>query len=263
MSYRRGRACDDDTERRDQALLEAVPRNPRAVYKMRDIIESVVDRGSFFEMGRHWGKSVIAGLARLDGWPIALLAEDPYVYGGAWTADASHKVTRHLDLASTFHLPIVHLEDCPGFLIGKQSEDQATIRAGSRALAALGQSPSPFCCVVIRKAFGVAGASNHKPGAKSFRWSWPSGDWGSLPIEGGIEVAYRQELAGLEGDTLDAELAKIRERLDRYRSPFRSAEVFEIDDVIDPRETRPTLCRWANLVSGSRKVGPTRFGYRP
>ena len=106
-----------------------------------------------------------------------------------------------------FHLPLVHLEDCPGFLIGKQSEEEATIRVGSMALAALGQSQTPFCCVVIRKAFGVAGAANRKPGAAHFRYSWPSGDWGSLPIEGGLEVAYKAELAAFEGDAFDAEVA--------------------------------------------------------
>ena len=92
----------------------------------------------------------------------------------------------------------MHLEDCPGFLIGKQSEEEATIRHGSPALAALGQSTSPFCAVIMRKAFGVAGAANHKPGATHFRYAWPSGDWGSLPIEGGLEVAYKAELAELE-----------------------------------------------------------------
>lgn len=254
---------DDDPERRDEELVSVVPRNPRQVYKMREVIGGVFDRDSFFEIGRAWGRSAITGLARLDGHPVAVFAEDPYVYGGAWTADASQKIIRLLDLASTFHLPVVHLEDCPGFLIGKQSEDEATIRHGSRALAALGQLTSPFCCVVIRKAFGVAGASNSKPGSTHPRWSWPSGDWHSLPVEGGIEVAYRRELAGLEGDAFEAELATIRERLDRFRSPFRAAEFFEIDDVIDPRDTRKVLCQWVRLVIGSLRTGAPAFGYRP
>lgn len=256
-------ACDDPYDRRDERLVSIVPRDPRKVYKMRDVIASVVDHDSWFEMGRAWGKSVITGFARLDGWPVAIFAEDPYVYGGAWTADASRKVARFIDLASTFHLPLIHLEDCPGFLIGKQSEEAGTIRHGSTALAALGQSTSPFCCVVIRKAFGVAGAANSKPGSTSFRYSWPSGDWGSLPIEGGLEVAYRTELAGLEGETYAHELATIRERLNRYRSPFRSAEVFEIDEVIDPRDTRAVLCRWATLVAPTRRAGPVSWTFRP
>ncbi len=253
----------DDPDRRDEKLASIVPREQRKVYKMRQIIHSVVDEGSFFEMGRGWGKSIITGFARLDGWPVAIFAEDPFIYGGAWTADASRKVTRFIDLASTFHLPLIHLEDCPGFLIGKESEEQATIRYGSTALAALGQSTSPFCCVVIRKAFGVAGAANKKPGATHFRFSWPSGDWGSLPIEGGLEVAYRAELGGFEGEALAFEIDKIRERLNRFRSPFRSAEVFEMEDVIDPRDTRSVLCRWTNLIAPSRKPGRMAWTYRP
>ena len=256
-------APTDDPNRRDEKLASIVPREQRKVYKMREVINSVVDTGSFFEIGRGWGKSIITGFARFDGWPVAVFAEDPFIYGGAWTADASRKVTRFIDLASTFHLPLLHLEDCPGFLIGKESEEHATIRYGSTALAALGQSTSPFCCVVIRKAFGVAGAANKKPGATHFRYSWPSGDWGSLPIEGGLEVAYRTELAGLDGLELEAEVEKIRQRLNRFRSPFRSAEVFEMEDVIDPRDTRSVLCRWANLVAPTRRPGRMAWTYRP
>ncbi|HIG40583.1 MAG: carboxyl transferase domain-containing protein [bacterium] len=251
----------DPVDRRDQALLSTVPKDARKVYKMRPVINSVVDNGSFFEIGKKWGKSVICGLARLDGIAVAVFAEDPMVYGGAWTADACRKLIRHCDLASTFHLPLVHLVDCPGFLIGKQSEDSATIRVGSQALAALGQTTVPFCSVVIRKAFGVAGAANSKPGSQHFRFAWPSGDWGSLPIEGGIEVAYKAEIA--EADDPDEHLAKIKERLNRLRSPYRSAEFFEIEEIIDPRDTRVNLCRWANLAVKTLKTGPTSFSYRP
>ena len=157
----------------------------------------------------------------------------------------------------------MHLEDCPGFLIGQQSEEAATIRHGSTTLAALGQSTSPFCCVVIRKAFGVAGAANRKPGSTHFRYAWPSGDWGSLPIEGGLEVAYKAELAEFPPERVEAEIEVIRQRLNRYRSPFRSTEVFEIDDVIDPRDTRSVLCRWASLVAPSRRPGPMSWTFRP
>ena len=112
------RDVDDDPERRDPALLDAIPRERRKVYKVRSIIEAVVDRGSFLEIGRGWGRSAVTGLARLDGWPVAVLANDPYHYAGGWTADASRKVERFVDLAETFRLPVVHLVDNPGFLIG-------------------------------------------------------------------------------------------------------------------------------------------------
>lgn len=253
--------CDDDPERADPALLSIVPRDPRQVYKMHDILTSVCDRDSFFEVGRKWGRSLITGLARLNGIPVAIFAENPRVYGGAWTAASSRKLIRLIDLASTFHLPLVHLEDCPGFLIGKQSEEEATIRFGSAALAALGQANVPFCCVVVRKAFGVAGAANHKPGAQHFRAAWPSGDWGSLPIEGGIEVAYKAELA--EADDYDEHLARIKARLNQVRSPFRSAEFFEIEEIIDPRQTRAYLTRWAKVARAASRTEPAHFWYRP
>ncbi|MGE0622235.1 MAG: acyl-CoA carboxylase subunit beta [Pseudomonadales bacterium] len=253
--------CSDDPDRRDERLIDLIPRDPRKVYKMQTLIDAVVDAGSFFEIGCKWGRSITTGLARLNGVPVALFAENPMVYGGAWTADASRKLIRLIDLAATFHLPLVHLEDCPGFLIGKQSEEAATIRFGSQALAALGQAPVPFCCVVVRKAFGVAGAANHKPGSHHLRVAWPSGDWGSLPIEGGIEVAYKAELA--EADDYDAHLAKIKARLNRVRSPFRSAEFFEIEEIIDPRATRSVLTRWVKLARRVLDTEPARFWYRP
>lgn len=257
----------DPADRRDDELASIVPRNERQIFTMRKVLESVVDRESdgsstFFEIGRGWGRSMIGGLARLDGWPVVVFAEDPKIYGGAWTADGCQKLIRLLDLASTFRLPVVHLEDCPGFLIGKEAEDAATIRHGSRALQALAQLTTPYTTVVVRKAFGVAGAANRKPGSTHFRWSWPSGRWGSLPVQGGIEVAFKAELAALDDEARQARIAEIRADLDRYTSPFLSAEDFSIDDIIDPRDTRPTLCRWANLVADARGSGGAAFTYR-
>jgi acetyl-CoA carboxylase carboxyltransferase component len=253
--------CSDPPDRREEMLLSIIPRNPRRSYDMRAVLAAVADQNSVFEIGAGWGRSMICVLARLQGIPVAIFAEDPAVYAGSWTADACRKLTRFIDLASTFHLPLIHLEDCPGFLIGKESEEAATIRFGAQALAALGQSKVPYCCVVIRKAFGVAGASNYKSGTHHFRYAWPSGDWGSLPIEGGIEVAYKAELA--QAPDYAAHLARIRDRLNRLRSPFRSAEYFEIEGIIDPRETRPVLCRWVQLARKALTPGRTAFTFRP
>lgn len=251
----------DDPGRREPWLIDAIPRSPRQAYDMRQIIAALVDEGSFFEIGRDWGTSIIGGFARLDGVPIALYAEDPRIYGGGWTADACRKLIRLVDLAAMFKLPIVHLEDCPGFVIGKTSEEEATIRYGSTALVALRQAGVPYCTVVIRKAFGVAGASNRAPGTESMRLAWPSGDWGSLPLEGGLEVAYKAELAA--SDDPDGLKAEIAERLNRVRSPHRSAEFYEIEQVIDPRDTRPMLCDWVRLARRTLKPGGTRWGFRP
>src|SRR5205807_9058136 len=146
-------AGDDDPARRDESLMQAVPRDRRKVYRMRPIIEALVDRGSFFEMGRMFGRSVITGLARLDGRAVAVMASDPYFYGGAWTADACQKVVRFVDLAQTFHLPVVYLLDCPGFLIGLEAERAATIRHGVRAMAAINQTTVPWCTIIVRNSF--------------------------------------------------------------------------------------------------------------
>lgn len=251
----------DDPSRREDWLIDAVPRNSRQAYDMRRIIDSVVDIDSFFEIGSEWGTSIISGFARLDGVPIALYAENPMIYGGGWTAESCKKLTRLIDLASLFNLPMVHLEDCPGFVIGKQSEHDATVRAGSTVLVALRRARVPYCTVVIRKAFGIAGASNRKPGTNSMRMAWPSGDWGSLPLEGGLEVAYKAELA--ESDDPDGLRAEIAERLNRYRSPHRSAEFYEIEQIIDPRDTRAMLCDWVRLARRTLKPGEHPQGFRP
>ena len=183
------------------------------------------------------------------------------IYGGAWTVDSCRKLIRLCDLASTFHLPLVHLVDCPGFLIGKESEESGTIRFGSQALAALGQATVPFCSVIIRKAFGVAGAANTKPGSHHFRYAWPSGDWGSLPIEGGIEVAYKAEI--LESPDPQEKLERIKSRLNNLRSPFRSAEFFEIENIIDPRDTERTCVVGPILLIRHLKPGCSSFFVPP
>jgi acetyl-CoA carboxylase carboxyltransferase component len=251
----------DDTDRRDDWLLEAVPRDRRKVYPMRRIIDAVVDRDSFFEMGRMWGRPVITGFARLDGWPVAVMASDPHHYGGCWTASASEKVQRFCDLAEVFHLPVVHLVDVPGFLIGLEAEQAATIRYGARALASILQTSVPWCTMIIRKVFGVAGSAHQNTGHYCMRYAWPSGDWGSLPVEGGVEAAYRAEIEA--ADDPDAKLAEITARLEELRSPFRAAEAFLPEEIIDPRDTRPLLCEFANIAAPLRQTGVTRFTYRP
>ena len=251
----------DDPGRREDWLIGAVPKDRRQVYKIRKIIDAVVDRDSFFEIGRLHGRSAVTGLARLDGWPVAVLAGDPYHYGGAWSAEASHKVTRFVDLAQCFHLPVVHLVDNPGFLIGLDSERAATIRHGARAMAAIYQATVPWCSVILRKVFGVAGAAHQNAARLRYRYAWPSGDWGSLPVEGGIEAAYKAELAAAEDPT--AARAEIEARLNRVRSPFRTAETFWVEEIIDPRDTRPLICEFANLAAPLRTPGPSTFGARP
>ena len=255
-------ACEDDPERADEPLLSAVPRNRRQVYKMRPIIESVVDKGSFFEMAANSGRSIIAGFARLEGRAVMLLASDPYHYGGSWTADACDKVIRFVDLAETFHLPVVYLMDCPGFMIGLEAEKAGTIRHGVRAMGAVNQSTVPWCTIIVRNAFGVAGVVHQPANKYSMRYAWPSAYWGSLPLEGGIEAAYRADIDASEDPA--AKLLEIQDRLNKLRSPFRSAEKFWVEEIIDPRKTRSLLCEFARLAEPLRTPGPaTNMTIRP
>lgn len=251
----------DDPERRVEWLLDAIPRDIRKVYKMRPIVEALVDEGSFFEMGSMFGRSVITGLARMDGWPVAFMASDPYSYGGCWTADTCKKVQKFVDLAEAFHLPIIYLVDCPGFEVGLQGEMNGTIKEGARAMTAIGQTTVPWCPIIVRNAFGVAGGAHRNPANHSTRYAWPSARWGSLPLEGGIEAAYRADIDA--ADDPDQELRNIEDRLNKLRSPFRTAETFWIEEIIDPRETRRLLCEFANLAAPLRTPGKYSRGIRP
>lgn len=254
--------CTDNPERSEEALMNAVPRNRKQVYKIRPIIEQVVDKGSFFEVARNFGKPVIVGLARLEGRAVLLLASDSFHYGGSWTADACQKVVRWVDFAETFHLPIVYLMDCPGFMIGLDAEKAGTIRHGVRAMAAVNQTTVPWCTVILRNAFGVAGVVHQPADRFSIRYAWPSAYWGSLPLEGGIEAAYRADIDAAEDKA--EKLNEIQERLNKLRSPFRSAEKFWVEEIIDPRKTRSLLCEFARLAEPLRKPGsPENFSIRP
>jgi len=251
----------DDPDRAEDWLIGAVPADRRKVYRIRPIIEAVTDAGSFFEIGAGFGKALVTGLARLDGWPVAVLASDPYIYGGSWGADAADKAVRFIDLADTFHLPVVHLVDNPGFLIGLAAEQASVIRHGVRALTAVYQARVPWCSIILRKVFGVGGAGHSNYARLQYRYAWPSADWGSLPAEGGIEATYRAELA--ESADPDALLRELAGRVEQTQGVLKTAEAFDIEQLIDPRDTRSLLCEFANLAAPLRTPGPTSWGWRP
>ena len=254
-------ASDDDPERREEKLLSIVPRERRRVYDARKLVNAVVDRQSFFEMGRRFGRSQITGLARLDGQPVGIWANDPKYYAGAMTADGAQKVRRFVDLCDTFHLPVVAFVDEPGFMIGSASEKAATIRYGAAALFAVQQSRVPMASVIVRKTYGVAAAAHFGPDGTVF--AWPSAEGGALPIEGGVAVAFRREIAAAADP--EKRRAELEEKLAGRRNPYARAEAFGVHDLLDPRETRPALCRWLRwnrpLLEGQR--GPRSYSIRP
>lgn len=254
--------CDDPAARRDEALLSAIPRNRRRPYKIRSILASIFDADSVLELARYGGATVTA-LARLDGHPVGVVAADPYAGGGGITVEGADAMIRLVDLCQTFHLPIVSLTDQPGLVIGRVAERRGTIRHGVRAIAAVYQASVPGAEVIIRRVFGVGGAGITNRHRFVQRWAWPSSDWGSLPVEGGIEVAYRREIEASPDPV--ALVAELRARLEGVRSPFRTAEHFGIEEIIDPRDTRPLLCEWVKDAYAllPAQLGRPAFGTRP
>lgn len=254
--------CDDPADRAEESLLSAVPRNRRQPYRVRRILSAVFDGGSVFEVSGY-GAGTVTALARLDGHPVGVVASDPYVNGGGLTALGAQAMTRLVDLCTTFHLPLVAFTDQPGLAIGLDAEKRATIRAGVRAVTAVYQATVPTAEVVIRRMFGVGGAGMVNRHGHVTRWAWPSADWGSLPVEGGLEAAYRRDLDA--APDRDALREQIRERLDAVRAPVRTAERFGVEEIVDPRRTRALLCEWVHDAYARlpRLLGPPSFGLRP
>jgi acetyl-CoA carboxylase carboxyltransferase component len=255
----------DDPNRREDFLIDIVPKDGKTPYMPRKIIEAVVDRtpegSSFFEIGALCGRQVVTGLARIDGHPVAIIAGDPFFLDGAWTADACDKVVRMVDLADTFHLPVIHFVDCPGFAVGAKHERAGVTRKGVRAMAAVYQAQTPILPVVIRKAYGLAGSAMFNPTKTRWRYCWPSGDWGSLPMAGGIEAAYKRQLEA--SDDPEAELKALYRKFEAMRSPFRTAEAFIAEEIIDPRDTRPLVVEFVHHAYRVLKAEPRSFGMRP
>ncbi|WP_026404278.1 carboxyl transferase domain-containing protein [Actinomadura rifamycini] len=251
----------DPADRRTDDLLTAVPRDPRAPYRIDPILDAVFDAGSVFRYAEYGGATVTA-LARLDGRPVGVIASDPFK-GATMSVEGAQAVTRLVDLCETFHLPIVSLTDQAGMTIGSAAERRATIRHGARAIAAVYQARVPQAELILRRVYGVGGAgivNRHRPGRS---WAWPSGDWGSLPVQGGIEAAFRAHLE--KADDPERELERLRAQLAAITSPFRTAERFGVQDLIDPRDSRALLCDWVRDAYRllPELTGRPSFGARP
>lgn len=248
---------DDDPERREDALIDLMPRDRRQVYKVHDLIDAVLDRDSFFEIAPRYGRSRVTGLGRLHGYPVGIMANNPRHYGGSTDVAGGSKVMRLLQLCDIFHLPIVSLADEPGFMVGLESEKQGIERAGAQLVAITCQSRMPWITIVIGRLFGVAGQCHHRPTGMFRRYAWPSASWGSMHIAGGASAAYRREIDNAPDP--EAKRAEIEARLNAIASPFRTAEATG-QDIIDPRETRSMLCEFAE---DAQRVLRTQLGEPP
>ncbi|KAF5351148.1 hypothetical protein D9756_008256 [Leucocoprinus leucothites] len=232
----------DRKERREEELLSIIPRRRTRPYDIRRLIELVVDKEgetgktSFFEIGATWGRNIVTGFARLDGRPIGVLSSNCKSNGGAIDAFGSQKTTRFANLCDHFNLPVLNLVDQPGFAVGSVAEKIATIRHGAAALAALYQASVPIFTIIIRRAFGVAGSAFAEPDdGWGKRVAWPSGDWGSLPLEGGIEAAYKRQLDAAKSlEEREQLMNDLLAKFEDVRSPIKTAHKFGVEEIIDP-----------------------------
>lgn len=251
---------EDSQDRCEEDLASIVPRNRLKPYDMRRIISLVFDRESFFEIQPTYGRASITGLARLKGFPVGVVANNPLINAGAPDARDSNKMGHFCELCDLFHIPLVFLVDVPGFMIGPEAEAMGTLRAGMRAMHIGMKAKVPRFTVIIRKCYGMAGALTFVNNRLCYRMAWPSAEFGSIPIEGGVAAAFKREIESTGAP--DRRLSEIEEEIRSYSSPFRTAEAFAVEDIIDPRETRPRLCRFIEAAQGYLRttIGPVPLG---
>jgi acetyl/propionyl-CoA carboxylase alpha subunit/acetyl-CoA carboxylase carboxyltransferase component len=254
-------------DRRDEELFTIVPRNRTTTFDIRRAISLLADKDSFFEIGALWGSDQVVGFARFNGYPVGIVASDSrHINGGALTADGCDKLTRHLDLCDLFHVPVLNLVDNPGFAVGIEHEINGTIRKGATWMVAAAQSTVPMFTVLMRRSFGVAGNNYATPRSNAtMRVAWPAADAGGIPPEGGIEAAYKRQLA--EADDPVALRAELNARIESARGPIGPLNRFELEEMIDPRDTRRLICEWLptayRLVNLPTNLGPRPLEYRP
>lgn len=248
----------DDRNRRQEELLGIVPIQRAKPYDMYRLISLIVDKGEFFEMRKGYGGAVITAFARMDGYVVGVLASNPKFSAGAIAGPAAQKMARFIDLCNFFNIPMMLLVDCPGFDIGSEAERQATMRCGMYAVMAASEANLPKVQINLRKAYGVASGVFNSVGGMlnlSLRLGWPSGEWGPIPIEGGVAAAYRRDIASAPDP--EARRKEIEAKLVGFRSPFRAAEAGDVIDIIDPRETRAIACRFFKAAQPSLKRNAT------
>jgi acetyl-CoA carboxylase carboxyltransferase component len=239
----------DSPDRRPEELLNIIPANRKRSYDPRKLIKLVVDNGEFFEMRQHYAGAIITGFARMDGYSVGVLGSDPKVMAGAMDGWAAEKYTHFVDLCDAFNLPVMIFLDMPGFMLGSHAERKATMRRGIGALIASYEAEVPKIEFNVRKSYGVAADAPNSlghPNGLNLRFGWPAGEWGGIPIEGGVAAAYRREIENAPDP--EAHRTMIEERLLKLRSPFRAAFKGDVVDLIDPRETRRLACRFVKLA---------------
>jgi acetyl-CoA carboxylase carboxyltransferase component len=251
------RACTDPIDRKDESLLDLIPDNPRQAYDVRKIIARIVDEGKTFELKPRWARNIVTALARIDGRPVGVLANNPMFYGGVLDVNSADKAARFVNLCDAFEIPLIFLQDVPGFMVGTKVEQQGIIRHGAKMLYAVASATVPKLTIVLRKGYGAGYyVMNGRAYEPDLLAAWPGAEISVMGAEGIVAIAANKMLASADNpDELKKQLAEaVRPHIDI----FKTAALGLVDDVIDPRETRPLLAHYLALTENKRVERPFR-----
>jgi len=249
---------DDPPDRREDRLLELIPDDPNKPYDVKDVIQLIVDNGVFFEVHSHWAQNLVVGFARMNGQPVGIVANQPRVLAGVLDIDSSVKGARFVRFCDAFNIPLITLEDVPGFLPGIDQEHGGVIRQGAKLVFAYSEATVPKITVILRKSYGGAYcvmSSKHIGG--DWNIAWPTAEIAVMGPEGAVNILHRKELEQAKDPD-----ALVRELLEAYRHqvvhPYIAAERGYVDDVIDPRDTRPCIINALEVLKTKREIRPSK-----
>ncbi|HEY3945018.1 MAG TPA: acyl-CoA carboxylase subunit beta [Solirubrobacteraceae bacterium] len=252
-------SSEDPVERGDEELLDVLPDSNRKPYDMYEVIRRIVDDGVYFDLKPQWAKTIITCLARFGGRPAGIVANQPRQLGGILDNDSADKAAHFINLCNAFGIPLVYLVDVPGFMVGTKVEEQGIIRHGAKMLYATANATVPKVTVVLRKAYGagyyVMCGRAYEP---DLIVAWPSAEISVMGPEGAVEIIFRKQVE--EADDPDAKRRELIANFRKIIDVYVAAGNDMIDDVIDPRETRSTICRALELASGKRVSRPWKRG---
>jgi len=253
------RACSDPIDRMDAELDALVPAEASLPYDIKDIIHRVVDDGAFFEVHEHFARNIVVGFARMDGRTIGVVANQPAYLAGCLDIDSSVKGARFVRFCDAFNIPLLTFEDVPGFLPGTAQEFGGIIRHGAKLLYAYAEATVPKITVITRKAYGGAYCVM---GSKHLRtdvnYAYPTAEIAVMGAEGAVNIVYRRQLLAAGPDQERVRAQKTAEFRERFANPFIAAERGFVDDVIEPRETRPRVIRALRMLENKVDVMPRK-----
>jgi acetyl-CoA carboxylase carboxyltransferase component len=245
----------DPIDRRDEDLLDVLPESNRKPYDMYDVIRRIVDDGEWFDMKGQWARTIITCFARFGGLPAGIVANQPKQLGGILDNDSSDKAARFVNLCNAFSIPLVFIQDVPGFMVGTKVEAEGIIRHGAKMLYAVANATVPKVTVITRKAYGAGYyVMNGRAFEPDLIVAWPSAEISVMGAEGVVEIAFRKQVE--EAEDPDAKRAELIAALRQSSDVYLAAGNDLIDDVIDPRDTRETICRALEMAQGKQVERP-------